>query len=264
VVRTNSLSGSRRGHPRPLQDMFTAVPPRYDLINCLITLGQDDRWRLLAARECVAGGPARMLDLGCGTGKLAALVATLADSGTRVTGIDFSLPMLRMAVAGAGGARGRERVSFVYGDGAALPFPDEYFQCVGISFAFRNLTYKNPMALRYLAEVVRVLRPGGRFVIVESSQPESRLVRKVFHAYLRLPVRWLGSVISGNRGAYRYLAESAARFYDPGELGALLVSSGFSRICSRPLMLGTVGIHVAFKGSMTGEDPQGVNPHGRT
>ncbi|MBL7166617.1 MAG: ubiquinone/menaquinone biosynthesis methyltransferase [Dehalococcoidales bacterium] len=224
-----------------------AVPPRYDLINRLITWGQDNTWRLLAARECLGSSPERLLDICCGTGKLAIDMAGIADSSIRIVGVDFSLPMLELAVTEAGRSNSGERVSFVHGDAAALPFPDGHFDCVGIAFAFRNLTYKNPLTLRYLAEIVRVLRPGGRFVIVESSQPRVRLIRKLFHLYLRTFVFRLGYLLSGNRGAYRYLAESAARFYPPDELGKLLSSSGFSRFLSRPLMFGTVAIHIAVK-----------------
>ena len=224
-----------------------AVPPRYDLINRVITWGRDNGWRLLTARECLGSSPKRLLDICCGTGKLAIDMAGIADSSIRIVGVDFSLPMLELAVTETGRSNSGERVSFVHGDAAALPFPDGHFDCVGIAFAFRNLTYKNPLTLRYLAEIVRVLRPGGRFVIVESSQPRVRLIRKLFHLYLRTFVFRLGYLLSGNRGAYRYLAESAARFYTPDELGKLLLSSGFSRFLSRPLMFGTVAIHIAVK-----------------
>ncbi len=224
-----------------------AVPPRYDLINQLITWGQDNGWRLMAARECLESSPKRLLDICCGTGKLAVKLTGVADSNTRIVGVDFSLPMLKLAVSEAGRSNSGEKVSFVHGDAAALPFPDGHFDCVGIAFAFRNLTYKNPLTLRYLAEIVRVLRPGGRFVIVESSQPRVRLIRKLFHLYLRTFVFRLGYLLSGNRGAYRYLAESAARFYTPDELRNLLLSSGFSQFLSRPLMFGTVAIHIAVK-----------------
>jgi demethylmenaquinone methyltransferase/2-methoxy-6-polyprenyl-1,4-benzoquinol methylase len=174
-------------------------------------------------------------------------MAGISDDATRVVAVDFSLPMLKIATREERQSDRRRGVSFVHGDAAALPFPDGHFDCVGISFAFRNLAYRNPLTLRYLAEVVRVLRPGGKFVIVESSQPESRLLRKLFHLYLRAFVFRLGYRLSGNRGAYRYLAESAARFYTPDELRNLLLSSGFSRFLSRPLMFGTVAIHVAVK-----------------
>ena len=224
-----------------------AVPPRYDLINRVITWGQDNGWRLLAARECLDSSPKRLLDICCGTGKLAIDMAGIAGSSTRIVGVDFSLPMLELAVTETGRSNSGERISFVHGDAAALPFPDGHFDCVGNAFAFRNLTYKNPLTLRYLAEIARVLHPGGRFVIVESSQPRVRLIRKLFHLYLRTFVFRLGYLLSGNRGAYRYLAESAARFYTPDELRKLLLSSGFSRFLSRPLMFGTVAIHIAVK-----------------
>jgi demethylmenaquinone methyltransferase/2-methoxy-6-polyprenyl-1,4-benzoquinol methylase len=227
--------------------MFMAVPPRYDLINQLITWGQDYRWRLLAARECLDSSPKRLLDICCGTGKLAIKLTRAADSSTRIVGVDFSLPMLEVAVSEARRSNSGERVSFVHGDAAALPFPDGHFDCVGIAFAFRNLTYKNPLTLCYLAEIVRVLRPGGRFVIVESSQPRVQLIRTLFYLYLRTFVFRVGYLLSGNRGAYRYLSESAARFYTPDELKDLLLSSGFSRFLTRPLMFGAVAIHTAVK-----------------
>ena len=240
-----SSAGTRDARSRPLQDMFTSVPPRYDLINRVVTWGQDDRWRRLAARECLAPRPHRALDLCCGTGKLALEVARISDGGTQTVAVDFSLPMLKIATQEASHLDQDRAVSFVYGDAAALPFPDGHFDCVGISFAFRNLTYKNPLTLRYLAEVARVLRPGGRFVIVESSQPGSRLLRRLFHLYLRAFVFRFGYRLSGNRGAYRYLAESAARFYAPEELRELLIAAGFSTVHSKSLMFGTIGIHVA-------------------
>ncbi len=140
-----------------------------------------------------------------------------------------------------------KRISFTCGDAAELPFPDGYLDCVGISFAFRNLTYKNPLAGQHIAEVLRVLRDGGRFVIVETCQPRSRLIRKLFHLYLRWFAFRLGYLLSGNRGAYHYLAESAARFYNPGEVKEILLTAGFSKVSFRPLFLGVAGIYVAVK-----------------
>ena len=239
--------GTESSANRPLQSMFIAVPRRYDLVNRLFTWGLDERWRHKAALECLSGSPKRLLDLCCGTGDLALRLAGLADGDARIAGVDFSLPMLELARKKAEGLGRQDRVAFVLGDVATLPFPDGHLDCIGTSFAFRNLTYKNPLALRYLAEVLRVLKPGGRFVIVESSQPQSRLLRKLFHLYLRWYVFRMGYFLSGNRGAYHYLAESAARFYSPGELRDLLINAGFSRLSSRRLALGAVAIHVAAK-----------------
>ena len=122
-----------------------------------------------------------------------------------------------------------------------------YFDCIGISFAFRNLTYKNPLVQRHIAELLRVLRAGGKFVIVETSQPQSKLIRKLFHLYLRWFVFRLGYLLSGNRGAYHYLAESAARFYTSEELKEILSTAGFRQVSFHPLFFGVVGIYVAIK-----------------
>ena len=241
--------------------MFTAVPPRYDVVNRIITWGQDARWRRLAAKECLRGAPRRVMDLCCGTGDLALEMARIAASSPAIMGLDFSRPMLELAAAkdagsgpgpgsgpGSGAESGAESaISYVQGDACGLPFRDGYLDCIGVSFAFRNLTYRNPRALRYLAEVLRVLRPGGRLVIVESSQPESKAVRRLFHFYLRGFVARIGRLLSGHRPAYALLAESAARYYTPGELERLLLDAGFSAFSSRSLMFGAIAIHIAVK-----------------
>jgi demethylmenaquinone methyltransferase/2-methoxy-6-polyprenyl-1,4-benzoquinol methylase len=230
---------------RPLHSMFTAVPRRYDLVNHVITWGLDRHWRQKAASECLVTRPRRVLDLCCGTGDLAIAIARLGGSGVEVAGIDFSEPMLGLAAAKA--AATNTDMTFVYGDAAALPFADGYFDCVGISFAFRNLTYKNPLVKSYLSEVYRVLAPGGKFVIAETSQPGSSLIRTLYHLYLRCFVTNAGRWLSGNRSAYRYLAESARRFYNTGEVRNLLLASGFKEFTSRPLLLGAAAIYVAVK-----------------
>ena len=232
---------------QPLHRMFTAVPPRYDLINTLITWGFDRRWRRKAAGECLASQPGEVLDLCCGTGDLAINLARLGQDGMAVVGIDYSQPMIELANIKAASSAGVRQVSFLYGEAAALPFPESSFDCVGISFAFRNLTYKNPLTPLCLAEVLRVLKPGGRFVAVETSQPGAKLIRKLYHLYLRWFVSPLGSLLSGNKGAYRYLAESAAHFYRAEEVKELLLQAGFSEVSCHPLFFGVVGIHVAVK-----------------
>ncbi len=227
--------------------MFTAVPPRYDLINRIITLGQDRRWRRRAALTCLDTRPQRVLDLGCGTGDLTINLARLAKKDTEIIGLDYSLPMLSRAWQKAVRAVVADKVTFIHGEAAHLPFPGAYFDAAAISFAFRNLTYKNPLGPLHLAEVIRVLRPGGRYIIVESSQPENRIVKAFFHLYLRAFVRPVGTLLSGNRGAYRYLAESAARFYSPREVREMLLAAGFRDVTYRPLLFGAAGIHVAIK-----------------
>ena len=230
----------------PLQDMFTAIPRRYDLVNHVITWGLDKRWRRKAARECLTSLPAKVLDLCCGTGDLAINIARLAKTEVELTGIDYSAPMLEAAARKARLFKGKG-ISFIYGNAASLPFPDGYFDCIGISFSFRNLTYKNPLAQRHIAEILRLLPTNGRCIIMETSQPSSKPVRKLFHLYLRWFVSRVGHLLSGNRAAYRYLAESAARFYTSEELKDILVTAGFRQVSFRPLFLGAVSIYVAVK-----------------
>jgi demethylmenaquinone methyltransferase/2-methoxy-6-polyprenyl-1,4-benzoquinol methylase len=232
---------------KPLFGMFDAIPRRYDLVNALITLGLDKGWRDLAARECAGTGPRRVLDLGCGTGDLAIGIVRRAKNYVAVTGLDYSPSMLEVAARKAEAAVGRGRITFTQAEAASLPFVNDYFDTVGISFAFRNLTYKNPVVGFHLAEIFRVLNPGGRLVIVESSQPESRLIRWFFHLDQRSYVYWIGWGLSGNKGAYRYLTESARRFFTPGQVKELLRSAGFRDTSYRPLLFGAVGIHVAIK-----------------
>jgi demethylmenaquinone methyltransferase/2-methoxy-6-polyprenyl-1,4-benzoquinol methylase len=188
-----------------------------------------------------------VLDLCCGTGDLAINLARLAENNIDLAGIDYSNPMLELATKKAALSARASKISFIYGDAANLPFTDGYFDCIGISFAFRNLTYKNQLAPRHLTEVLRVLTAGGRFVVVETSQPKLKLIRKLYHVYLRWFVSRLGYLLSGNRGAYHYLAESATRYYTSDEVEEILLASGFRRVSFRRLFFGVVGIHIATK-----------------
>ncbi len=226
--------------------MFTDIPRRYDLINTLITWNMDRAWRRRAAIEVLASRPQKVLDLCCGTGDLAIAIARLADYDIDIRGLDYSQPMLDIAARKAGALKGK-KIVFTQGDAARLPFPDGAFDCIGISFAFRNLTYNNPLAEDHIAAMLRVLKPGGRLVIAESSQPQSAVIRSFYHFYMRQYVFRIGSLISGNKAAYRYLAESSSRYYSPAVLRELLVKSGFSEALYRPLFFGAAGIYSLTK-----------------
>ena len=237
----------KHGPGRPLKKMFDSVPDRYDLLNRVLTLRMDERWRKRAARKCLEHGPSRVLDLCCGTGDLALHICRLANDPIEIVGLDYSAGMLDTARKKAGRVDAEVPVNFVEGDAGSMDFPDDHFDAVGIAFAFRNLTWKNPLKDAALAEVRRVLRPGGRFVIVETSQPNNQLVRLGFHLYLTGAVATLGGLISGHRGAYRYLAESARRFYDAAEVSAMLSEAGLETTDLDRLLGGAAAIHVATK-----------------
>jgi len=231
---------------RPLYHIFTRIPDRYDLINHVITLGMDSGWRRQTAIICLKDKPGRILDICCGTGDLAVTMARLARYTPEITGADYSRPMLEIASAKASSA-GLENIRFINADVARLPFPDGHFDCIAISFAFRNLTYNNSMTADYLKEILRVLKPGGRFVIVESSQPNSGFMRFLDHLYLKLWVFPTGYLISGNKEAYKYLAESAHHFYSAEQMQDYLLKAGFKQATAKRLFFGAAAIYTASK-----------------
>jgi len=231
--------------PKPLYNIFTDIPSRYDLINHIFTWGMDNRWRFKAAKECLSGNVTRVLDLACGTGDLSITMAKLTKSRIEITALDFSQPMLDIAEYKAQ-CRGYP-ITFIRGDAGNLPFPDGYFDSIGISFAFRNLTYKHPQSSQHIAEILRVLRPGGKFVIVESSQPRSRVIRWLDHIYLRTFVYRIGWWLSRNRNAFNYLTISASRYCSAEELRTLLLNSGLRKVSFQRLFFGAAAIHIAVK-----------------
>ena len=231
---------------RPLQKMFTDVPTGYDLMNRILTLRLDEKWRKKAARECARSPAGTILDLCTGTGDLALHIAKRLNGQASISGLDYSRPMLEIARRKASRS-GYDRISFMEGDAAAIPFGDGELDTIGIAFAFRNLTYKNPDRDKFLSEIFRTLSPDGKFVIVETSQPGNRILKRFFHAYLKLAVARLGGWMSGHSGAYRYLSASAINFYHPDELAQMLGEAGFTGITHRALLGGVAAITVARK-----------------
>jgi demethylmenaquinone methyltransferase/2-methoxy-6-polyprenyl-1,4-benzoquinol methylase len=238
---------NRAGHIwRPLQKMFTEVPGRYDLMNRLLTFRLDERWRKKAAVICVSGSSGKIIDLCTGTGDLALHMARRLKKTGAVIAVDYSRPMLDIARSKYLKS-GLRNISFLEADAAALPFEDCSVDVIGIAFAFRNLTYKNPDCHRFMAEILRILNETGRFVILETSQPELPVLKWLFHLYLEIVVSSLGGWLSGHKTAYRYLSLSAKKFYTPLEMKQLLLSSGFSSVSHNPLMGGIAAITIATK-----------------
>ncbi len=226
---------------RPLQKMFMAVPPSYDFLNRLLTLRMDQYWRRRAALLLLKDNPAKVLDLCTGTGDLALHMRKKGGDQTEVVALDYSDPMLGIARKKASKQKIND-VQFIQGDAAEMPFEDGEMDAVGIAFAFRNITFKNPDRDRFLAEILRVLKPGGRFVAIETSQPNNAVMRFLFRTYMRVITKPIGGLLSGHHGAYHYLAHSAINYFEPPALKQILLDAGFSTVTYRPLMGGVTGL----------------------
>jgi len=203
----------------------------------------DILWRRQAAAIAARANGDMWLDVCSGTGDMAANLSRLASDGTDIFAADFSLPMLRQA-------RAREdcgRVRFVLSDVKRLPFPDETFDLVTISFATRNLNISREKLVATFREFNRVLKPGGRFVNLETSQPSFRLLRWFFHLYVKLFVKAVGSLISGSKAGYGYLSTTIPRFYTARELSGIMEEAGFEADTARRLLLGAAAIHESIK-----------------
>jgi demethylmenaquinone methyltransferase/2-methoxy-6-polyprenyl-1,4-benzoquinol methylase len=183
----------------------------------------------------------RVLDVATGTGDLA---LALRDAGAGdVVGLDFSAPMLEEAIRKEAVAPGVQHITWVEGDALSLPFPEESFDAVTVAFGLRNLP-SYPAALR---EMIRVLRPAGSLVCLETTPLRAPVLRGVFDWYFARIVPIVGGLLSGDSDAYRYLPASAAAFPDADTLGQMMLEAGFARVRYLRLGLGTVALHVADK-----------------
>lgn len=212
-----------------VERMFTQIAPRYDLVNRLLSLGLDVGWRQRAVRELnlQPGDPA--VDLCCGTGDLAADLRP-----ARVTGVDFSQAMLERA------RRKFPDLEFVHGDALNVPLPTGAFQGATVAFGLRNVESLEGL----WSEMRRLVRPGGRIVSLELTRPPGLL--GLFHSlYLHLIVPLVGGIVSGDFGAYFYLARTIARFISPEEIARSMRASGLEDVRIIPLAGGIATLHVA-------------------
>ncbi len=218
--------------PAEVQAMFDGVAERYDLTNDVLSLGQDRRWRtaVLAAVDPQPGE--RVLDLAAGTGTSS---QPFREAGAFVVPCDFSLGMLQV------GKRARPSLPFVAGDGTRLPFADDTFDAVTISFGLRNIV--DPDA--GLREMLRVTRPGGRLVVCEFSSPVFAPFRTVYIEYLMKALPSIARAVSSSPDAYVYLAESIRAWPDQERLAARIGAAGWARPEWRNLTGGIVALHRA-------------------
>jgi len=228
---------------RELKGIFGPILDKYELFNHIATLGLDYFWRRKAGRIASREGGTLWLDICTGTGEMAQILRKNASPHTWVLGLDFSKDMIMEAKRRRGGAFD----FLVLGDAGELPFKDETFELVTTAFATRNLEESKKGLLSTLKEFHRVLRPGGRLIILETSQPDLMLLKKIFHLFVKITVMPLGTILTGSRQSYSYLSYSIRHFLTAPELKRTLREAGFKRVEVYPLFFGAAAIHKAFK-----------------
>jgi demethylmenaquinone methyltransferase/2-methoxy-6-polyprenyl-1,4-benzoquinol methylase len=225
---------SSNEHDRRIAAMFDRIADRYDLLNRVLSFGQDRGWRRRAIALAALAPADRGLDVGAGTGDLALSLATSAPSG-RVVAVDIAERMLTRSRT-----RAEVALGLVVGSAEALPFADSTFGVVVAGFAVRNFG-DLPRGLR---EMRRVLRPGGRVVVLELALPPSKPIRALHLFYLRRVAPIVATVLGSTADAYRYLPASIEAFRDPEELAEALRESGFERVRFERLTYGVATIHI--------------------
>lgn len=257
--------GQRRA--AQVNDLFSAIASRYDLINDLQSFGLHRHWKRLLFRLARVQPQDRVLDLCCGTGDVA---LGLTPSGAKIAGLDFSAPMLAVArqrclrmqsLRQAGGATGsntttgqasrpdsdlrnRPSVLFLQGDAMKIPFIDSQFDVVTISYGLRNLANLEAG----LREMQRVAKPGGRVLVLDFGKPENRVWRACYFAYLRWLVPWFGRLFCGDSAAYAYIRESLEHYPAQEGVAAQMRDLKFGNVQIVNLLGGIMSIHCADKG----------------
>lgn len=228
---------------RAVEAMFTSIARRYDLLNHLLSLGLDISWRKSAVAMFERPGGKAYLDVACGTGDLSLALARAGDGATRVTGCDFSRKMVEIGAAKVGreGLDGRVRLEF--GDALNLSYPDNSFDGSMCAFGVRNFADLE----RGLSEMIRVVKPGGRVVILEFTTPSNRVIAAGYKFYFTRALPFIGGLVSGNRAAYEYLPDSVYKFPTPPRLSATLEGLGLEQVGFSPLTFGICGVHTGVK-----------------
>lgn len=223
--------GAKQAYVRRL---FATIAHRYDVITVLLSFGMDRRWKRRVVTMAAPRPGKRALDLACGTGDIA---FALAAEGARVAGLDVTHAMLRLAQAKSG------RAAFVTGDMMALPFGPAGFAIVTSGYGIRNVP-ELPLAL---AEIHRVLEPGGVFVSLDFNRPDNRAVRAIYLAYLAVVGSVLGLLLHGDPDTYRYIPASIRRYPGAARVCSMLRAAGFASWEYVPVLGGLMAIHVARK-----------------
>jgi demethylmenaquinone methyltransferase / 2-methoxy-6-polyprenyl-1,4-benzoquinol methylase len=224
-------------HAGRVREMFASIAGRYDLLNHILSGNVDKRWRRIVATrvrdKLSSSSDARVLDVACGTGDLSLTLFEITGAG--VVGTDFCRPMLSIAAGKTSG-----RIRLIEGDALDLPFRDGTFDVATIAFGLRNLSSVESG----LAELLRVLKPGGWVAVLEFSRPANAILRPLFNLYFTKVLPWMGGFISGSRSAYTYLPASVQKFPDQFQLSLLMEKAGFDQVGYNNLTGGIAALHM--------------------
>jgi demethylmenaquinone methyltransferase/2-methoxy-6-polyprenyl-1,4-benzoquinol methylase len=223
--------------------MFNRIAPTYDLLNHLLSLGRDYAWRRKVTQQLKGPGPLGLLDLATGTGDLLISLLQRCPAIGKATGLDISERMLELGREKLRARGLAQRAELVCADASATPFPESTFDVATMAFGIRNTAN----AATTLAEIHRILKPGGTAIILEFSLPQNRAVRWGYLKYLRSVVPWIGAAISGDKHAYRYLDESIEGFHQPAAFSSLMQQAGFREVSVIPLTWGVASIYKGTK-----------------
>ena len=217
-----------------VQEMFDHIAPTYDKLNHVLSMNVDKLWRRHALREIVDGSAQRILDVACGTGDSTISIAKAAGEGSEVTGVDISEGMMALVEGKAAKAGVGERIRLQVADGEDLPYESSSFDRVACAFGIRNFEHKE----KGLSEFRRVLKPGGKAVILELSVPRNRVVRWAYDLYFTRLLPCIGGAVSGDKAAYRYLPASVHRFPAPQAFCRMMEDAGFRAVRCRTFTCG--------------------------
>ena len=224
-----NLTGTERS--KYVQSMFTKIAHRYDLMNRLMTGGQDIRWRKQVIKLARLTPNASLLDLGTGTGDLAR-EALLQEPQAKVTAADFTVEMMRVGKKSG-------NLQFSAADALNLPFKDTTFDAVVSGFLMRNVTDIQ----QALKEQYRALKPGGRIVILDTTRPKKNILSPFIWIHMHFIIPTVGGLLSGERDAYNYLPDTTENFLTAEQLAARMIAAGFKQVDFKRLMFGTIGMH---------------------
>jgi len=228
---------------RSVRSMFDRIAGRYDLLNRLISFRLDAYWRNQAIRAAVTGVDPHILDLGTGTGDLALNAARQARGNGRFIGLDFSLPMLRLARAKRAKAPYGGSAAFVMGSAMSAPFKSSLFDSAMTGFVLRNVS---DLPLMF-SESLRVLKPGGTFVSIDMFPPAASWFAHLYSIYFYCLMPCIGGFLSKDQKAYRYLSDSVRQFHSPEQISQFLQAAGFHQVRLQKYLGGAVCMHVAVK-----------------